>query len=145
MIRGNSLKIRGNLCSKRSEVMAKKILMIDDEKDLVDTLSFRLQAHGFDVISASDGPRGIEKAKADKPDLIILDLMMPGMDGYEVVKRLKADNATTNVPIIILTAAVSPELTQKVCNIHAADCITKPFEPRDLLEKVKKALSKSNQ
>ena len=122
--------------------MAKKILIIDDEQDLVTMLSFRLQANGFEVLSALDGPSGIEKAKTDKPDLIILDLMMPGMNGYEVAKELKANNNTSNIPVIVFTAAVTPDLNQKVCKIQAADYITKPFEPKELVEKVKRALSK---
>ena len=120
--------------------MAKKILIIDDERDLAEMISFRLEANGFEVSSALGGPSGIEKANTFKPDLIILDLMMPGMDGYEAAKRLKADVHTSKIPIIILTAAVSPELEQRVRSISAADCITKPFEPKDLVEKVKKAL-----
>jgi CheY-like chemotaxis protein len=125
----------------RSDKMAKKILIVDDEKDLLDMLSFRLQSNGFEVSSALDGPSGIEKAKSDKPDLIILDLMMPKMDGYEVAKKLKKDTATSNIPIIVLTAAVTPDLNQKVCQVYAADCITKPFEPKDLIEKINKILS----
>lgn len=120
--------------------MAKNILIIDDEKDLVAMLTFRLEANNFQVMSASDGPSGIEKAKGEKPDLIILDLMMPGIDGYTVAKRLKADSLTADIPIIILTAAVSLELSQKVRQVQAADCITKPFEPEELIGKVKKAL-----
>lgn len=121
-------------------MMAKKILIIDDEPDLVDMLSFRLEAHGFGVVSALNGPTGLEKAKSDKPDLILLDLMMPGMDGFQVAKRLKGDPNTAGIPIIVFTAAVNPELSQRVSEIHALDYITKPFESKDLLEKVKKVL-----
>ena len=66
--------------------------------------------------------------------------MMPYMNGYEVAKRLKADKITSGIPIMVFTAAVTPDLNQKVCEIYAADCITKPFEPKELIEKVKKAL-----
>ncbi|MFH0772275.1 MAG: response regulator [Candidatus Omnitrophota bacterium] len=120
--------------------MNKKILIIDDEADFADTLSFSLESNGFAVVSAPDGPSGIEKLKSEKPDLIILDLMMPGMDGYEVAKRLKADNATSKIPIIVLTASVTPDLKQKVCSIQAIDCVTKPCDLEDLVDKIKKAL-----
>ena len=123
--------------------MSKKILIIDDEQDLADVLSFRLEAHGFQVVSALNGPTGLEKAKSGKPDLILLDLMMPGMDGFGVAKRLKGDPDTAGIPIIIFTAAVSIGLSQRVSEIHALDFITKPFEPKDLLEKVKKALGET--
>ena len=120
--------------------MPKKILIIEDEKDFVDTLSFSLKSYGFEVADALDGVSGIEKAKTEKPDLIILDLMMPGMDGYEVAKRLKADDSTSRIPIIVLTAAVSPDLEQKVFQLHATDCVTKPCDLEELIDKIKKAL-----
>lgn len=120
--------------------MAKKILIIDDEQDFVDTLSFSLKSHGFEVFCVPDGPSGIEKSKSEKPDLIVLDLMMPDMDGYEVAKRLKADNSTSHIPIIVLTAAVTPNLNQKIWQIQAIDCITKPCDLDDLTDKIKKAL-----
>jgi len=120
--------------------MSKKILIIDDEPDLSALLSFRLEAHGFKVISALDGPTGLEKAKSDKPDLILLDLMMPGMDGFQAAKILKGDPETNEIPVIVFTAMASPELRQRVSEIRAFDYITKPFDPKDLLEKVKKAL-----
>ena len=120
--------------------MSKKILIIDDERDFVETLSFSLQSNGFVVSHALDGPGGIEKAKAEKPDLIILDLMMPCMGGYEVNKKLKADNSTSRIPIMVLTAAVTPNLNQKVCQIQGIDCVTKPCDLEDLMERIKKAL-----
>ncbi len=122
--------------------MSKRILIIDDEADFVDTLTFSLESNGFEVVSAPDGPSGIEKLKSENPDLIILDLMMPGMDGYEVTKRLKADSASSNIPIIVLTATVTPDLKQRVCSIQVTDCVTKPCDLEDLVDKIKKALSK---
>lgn len=122
--------------------MSKRILIIDDEADFVDTLTFSLESNGFEVVSAPDGQSGIEKLKSENPDLIILDLMMPGMDGYEVTKRLKADSASSNIPIIVLTATVTPDLKQRVCSIQVTDCVTKPCDLEDLVDKIKKALSK---
>ncbi len=120
--------------------MSKKILIIDDEADFVETLSFSLESNGFEVVSAPDGPSGIEKLKNENPDLIILDLMMPGMDGCEVAKRLKADKATSGIPILMLTAAVTPDLKQKVCSVQAMDYVTKPCDLEELVEKIKKIL-----
>lgn len=120
--------------------MAKKVLIIDDEKDLVDTLAFRLKANGFEVSAAFDGSAGVEKAKKENPDLIILDLMMPVMDGLEAAKRLKADTVTAMIPIIVLTAAVTPDLNKRVSSVAAVACVTKPFEPEELISEIKKAL-----
>jgi len=120
--------------------MPKKILLIDDERDLVDTLAFRLKANGFEVSSAFDGSSGVEKAKKENPDLIILDLMMPVMDGLEAARELKADKVTSMIPIIVLTAAVTPDLSKRVAAVGAAACVTKPFEPEDLVGEIKKAL-----
>lgn len=120
--------------------MAKKILVIDDERDFIETVSFSLTANGFDVSTAPNGPSGIEQARSYKPDLIILDLMMPGMDGYEAAIRLKSDKATSNIPIIVLTATVTKELGQKVRETKATDYLTKPCDLEELLKKVKSIL-----
>lgn len=120
--------------------MPKKILLIEDEKDLVELLEFRLKASGYEIESALDGPIGIKKAKTVKPDLIILDLAMPGMSGFQVSDQLKADTSTKDIPIIVLTAVKISSLSEKIDKIGAADCISKPFEPRDLLASIKKAL-----
>jgi len=117
--------------------MAKKILLIDDEKDFIETVSFSLATNGFDVSTAPDGPSGIEQAISYKPDLIILDLMMPGINGYEVAGRLKSDKATADIPIIVLTAAVTKELGQKVRETKAVDYMTKPCDLEELFKKVK--------
>ncbi len=124
--------------------MSKKILLIDDERDFVEMLSFALKAYGFLVSNAADGSAGITKAKAELPDLIILDLMMPGMDGYEAARRLKSDKATADIPIIVLTAAVTKELDRKVREVKAADCMTKPCDLDELLKKVKSILGDSH-
>ncbi len=122
--------------------MPKKILVIDDENDLVEMLSFRLEAAGFEMIGASDGLTGIEKAKNDKPDLILLDLMMPDMDGFAVADKLREDEGTKAIPILLFTAAVSKDLAEKVARLGAVDCITKPFEPAELLKKVRNVLER---
>jgi CheY-like chemotaxis protein len=84
--------------------MAKKILIIDDEKGIIKVVTSRLIANGYEVISATDGVEGLEKAKKEKPDLVLLDIMMPVMSGYEVIEELKKDDATKSIPVIMVTA-----------------------------------------
>ncbi len=119
--------------------MAKgKILIIDDEPDIVETVSFMLQARNFSVITAIDGFAGIEQAKLNKPDLILLDIMMPGMDGYETCLKLRSDKDTKNIPIIMFTAKGESESVQKAHKSGANDYIVKPFSLPTLLNKINK-------
>lgn len=120
--------------------MAKKILIIEDEKDLVDALTLRLQANGYDCIAAYDGSEGLMKAKKEKPDLIILDLMLPKIDGFKVCGLLKFDEKYKNIPIIMLTARAQEsdiELGREVC---ANAYIIKPFDAKVLVGKIKELL-----
>jgi len=120
--------------------MAKKILIVDDEKDFVQTLSFRLKAENFDVITAHDGDSGLEKAKKKSPDLIILDIMMPNMDGYMVCKMLKLEETLKKIPVIMLTVQPS-ELDEGASRDVGADAyMTKPFNPQALINKIRKLL-----
>src|SRR3954454_6204091 len=82
----------------------KRVLVVDDEKDLVDLISYNLQRNGYDAVTAYDGNTAIELATREPPDLIVLDLMLPGLDGTEVARRLKSDSRTQHVPIVMLTA-----------------------------------------
>ena len=120
--------------------MRKKILIIEDEVDLVNTLSSLLQASGFVPIRALDGATGLAKAKVDKPDLIILDMKMPVMDGFELSKRLKGDSDTRHIPLIVISGMANDDLQLMVSDIKAADYITKPFDTVGLIKKIKKAL-----
>lgn len=120
--------------------MAKRILLVDDEKDLVETVVFRLEANNYEVITACDGQEGLDKAKKEKPDLIILDLMLPKMDGYKVCGLLKADVRYNKVPIIMFSARAQ-ESDEKMGKEAGADAyITKPFEAQALLSKIKELL-----
>jgi len=116
--------------------MKKKILLIDDEEDLTEMLSYRLMAAGYDIDIANDGATGVKRTKEYKPDIIILDLMMPEMSGYEVADELRKDQELSSIPFIVFTAAVNKELEERVNHMGAADYITKPFEPEDLIEKI---------
>jgi two-component system alkaline phosphatase synthesis response regulator PhoP len=121
--------------------MAKKILVIDDEPKIVEICKDYLQAAGFDIITAEDGLRGLSMARTQKPDLVVLDLMLPGMDGLDVCRSLRRDS---NVPIIMLTARI--EETDKLIGLElgADDYITKPFSPRELVVRVRTVLRRAS-
>ncbi len=119
-----------------------RILIIDDEEDLVKTIKSRLETAGYEVLTAYDGRDGFEKACSEKPDLIILDLVLPGMDGYRVCNTLKGDNRYKKIPIIILTVRGKDlDLEKIVAKEFGADAyLTKPVEPRILLSKIRELL-----
>ncbi|MBI4640520.1 MAG: response regulator transcription factor [Candidatus Tectomicrobia bacterium] len=117
-----------------------KILIVDDEQDLVDLISYNLKNAGFEAISAFRGPSALEKARREAPDLIILDLMLPDLDGIEICKILKREEATQQIPIIMLTAR-SEEVDRIVgLELGADDYVTKPFSPRELILRVRAIL-----
>ncbi len=118
----------------------KKILIVDDEKDIVETLSFMLKAKGFDCICAYDGESGLAMAKNEAPDLVILDVMMPKINGYKICRLLKFDNKYKNIPIIMITARSQDEDKIIGEETGADEYITKPFEFSDVLEKINKYL-----
>jgi two-component system alkaline phosphatase synthesis response regulator PhoP len=126
--------------------MAKgKILVVDDEIYIVHILDFSLGMEGYEVVTALDGEQAIEKARTEKPDLIVLDIMMPKLDGYETCKILKGDKATRDIPVILLSAK-GRNVDQKVgFEVGADDYITKPFSPRKLVERINSILGQTNQ
>ena len=125
--------------------MAKgKILVVDDEIYIVHILDFSLGMEGYEVITALDGEQAIEKAHAEKPDLIVLDIMMPKLDGYETCKALKGDATTRDIPVILLSAK-GRNVDQKIgFEVGADDYITKPFSPRKLVERINAILGQSS-
>jgi len=122
--------------------MNTKILIVDDEEDILTLLEYNLEKAGFKVISADDGPEAIELTKKENPSLIILDIMLPSMEGTEVCKVIKRDNATSHIPIIMLTA--KGEEVDRIVGLElgADDYITKPFSPRELVLRVKAVLKR---
>ncbi len=121
----------------------KKILLVEDEKDMAYAVTLQLEAKGYEIITASDGREGLEKARTKKPDLIILDLMLPKIDGYKVCRMLKFDDKYKNIPIILFTARAQ-DSDKKVGKEVGADAyITKPFEPSALLDKIRELLALS--
>jgi two-component system phosphate regulon response regulator PhoB len=119
------------------------ILIIDDEKDLIELVRYNLEKDGYDTISATDGQSGLEIALRHKLDLIVLDLMMPGMDGLEVCRHLRADPRTARTPIIMLTAKATEADRIVGLELGADDYITKPFSPRELVARVKAILRRT--
>lgn len=121
--------------------MAKKILVVDDEPFIVEMVSSRLKAGGYDTVTAGDGETALEKVRSEKPDLIILDVMMPKMDGFQVCAALKQDERYQSIPVLMFTAKGGDEDRQ----IGLEDCgadgyMTKPFDPQKLLAKVSELL-----
>lgn len=114
----------------------KKILVVDDEKDLVDILAFNLRREQYDVVTAPDGEKALEIARRDAPDLVVLDLMMPGIGGLEVCRRLRSEPRTSKVPVIMLTA--KGEETDAVIGLSqgADDYVRKPFGVKELMARV---------
>jgi DNA-binding response OmpR family regulator len=108
----------------------KRVLVVDDEPDAVELVAFNLKAAGFDVISAEDGEVALTKARKFSPDLIILDVMLPSVDGLEVCKILRRDPATSELPIIMLTAKAGEIDRVLGLELGADDYVTKPFSPR---------------
>ena len=124
--------------------MKQKILAIDDEIDILDLLRYNLVNAGFAFIPAEDGPEALDLAKRSLPDLILLDLMLPNMEGNEVLRRLKADPYTRRIPVIMLTAR-GEEIDRVIgLELGADDYIVKPFSPRELVLRIKAVLRKGS-
>lgn len=117
-----------------------RILVVDDEPDVLELISFNLKAAGYDVVSAADGRQALARAKGGHVQLIILDLMIPEMDGLEVCKNLRRDPETASIPILILTAKATEVDRVLGLELGADDYVTKPFSPRELVLRVKRLL-----
>ncbi|MGB2092039.1 MAG: response regulator transcription factor [Akkermansiaceae bacterium] len=121
------------------------VLVIEDEEDIADLVAFNLRRAGYHVETASDGIKGLGAAKALLPDLIVLDLMMPGMDGISLFKELKREPATRVIPVIMLTARGQTEDRIRGLEVGADDYMTKPFSPKELSLRVTNLLKRSGQ
>src|SRR3970282_1385114 len=119
----------------------KHILCIEDEPEMIDLVRLILGRRGFEVVGPNGGLEGLALVASEKPDLVLLDLMMPDMDGWEVYQRMKSDEALRGIPVVVVTA--NAQSIDKVLGLHIAkvdDYITKPFGPQELLESVEKIL-----
>jgi DNA-binding response OmpR family regulator len=121
----------------------KTVLVVDDERDLVELISYDLKRNGYDVLAAYDGNTALDLATREQPDLIILDLMLPGLEGTEVARRLKADSRTAGVPIIMLTAKAEETDVVVGLTLGADDYVTKPFSKKILLARVNTVLRRA--
>lgn len=120
----------------------KKILIVDDESHIVWIVEKRLRANGYDPIVAFSGTEGLEKARQTKPALILLDIMMPGINGYVTLQQLQAHAETKHIPVIMFTAKGRMQDVQQAIDMGAIDFIIKPFEPESFLEKIRLAIGK---
>jgi DNA-binding response OmpR family regulator len=121
----------------------KRIVYIEDEPEMIDLVRLILGRKGYELIGATSGEAGLELAREELPDVILLDLMMPDMDGWEVYQHLKAGETTREIPVIILTAKA--QSIDRVLGLHIAkvdDYISKPFSPQDLVESVRQVISR---
>ncbi len=123
--------------------MKPKILLVDDEPDALDVLGFKLKEAGFAPIFAKDGTRALQAARDERPDLMVLDLMLPEVDGLEVCKILRRDAATAGMPILMLTARAAEMDRVLGLELGADDYVTKPFSPRELVLRIRKLLARA--
>lgn len=118
--------------------MSKKILIIDDEPDFVDMITMRLEANNYVVVSAPNGVVGLDTAMEEKPDLILLDVMMPGWDGYETLKQIRRRAALVRTPVVMLTAKGESRSIFQAQGLGSTDYLIKPCESKELLDTIKK-------
>ena len=120
-----------------------RILIVEDEQDIAELIGFNLQRAGFEVLKAHDGVAGTDIALRERPDLIVLDLMLPGRDGYAVFRELRRDARTVDIPVIMLTARAQTEDRIQGLEAGADDYLTKPFSPKELMLRVQAILKRS--
>ena len=113
-----------------------KVLLVDDDPVILKLLQVNFEMEGYTVLTASDGVEGLEKARAERPDIVLLDIMMPRMDGLQVTKELKGSDDTKEIPIILLSAKAQASDVQTGRDVGADDYLTKPFDPLELLDRV---------
>ena len=117
--------------------MAKKILLIDDDSQLIELVAMRLEANEYQVLAAFSGQDGLSMAESEEPDLILLDITMPGMDGLEVLRKLKYNSKTSHIPVVMLTSKTESQAIFRSQELRAVEYIIKPFEPKELLSIIK--------
>lgn len=121
----------------------RRLVYIEDEQEMIDLVRLILNRRGFEIIGANGGREGLDTVRKTLPDMVLLDLMMPDMDGWDVYQQMKADEATQNIPVIVVTAKA--QSIDKVLGLHIAkvdDYISKPFSPQELVDSVEKVLSR---
>jgi phosphate regulon transcriptional regulator PhoB len=125
--------------------MAMKVLVVEDEKDIVELLRYHLEREGYQCLQAADGSTALRLTRQHRPDLLILDLMLPGLDGLEVCRQLRRDAATAHIPIIMLTAKAEEVDRIVGLEVGADDYVVKPFSPREVVARVKAILRRAQE
>lgn len=120
--------------------MSKTILVVDDEQDLLDLMEIILGGEGFNIITASNGQEAINKLKETIPDLVLLDVMMPIMDGWQTLKNIKTTKETSHLPVVMVTAKIGDDDRMRGLREGATDYIGKPFAPREVVNRIKTIL-----
>jgi DNA-binding response OmpR family regulator len=132
------------LFRSKKQASQMKILIVDDEADLISTVQYRLKFAECDVVTASNGQEGLEKAAAEKPDLILLDTNMPVMNGHEMLERLRADPDLKDIPVIMLTARCEPQDIAAASALGVSDYMTKPFDFVQLMDRIRAVRGKTD-
>jgi DNA-binding response OmpR family regulator len=126
-----------------AEQQARRLVYVEDEAEMIDLVRLIMARRGFDVIGANGGREGLDAIRLNLPDLVLLDLMMPDMDGWDVYQQMKSEESTREIPVIVVTAKA--QSIDKVLGLHIAkvdDYISKPFSPQELVESVEKVLAR---
>src|SRR4030042_2614784 len=131
------------LFRSKKQTSQMKVLIVDDEADLVSTVQYRLKFADCAVVTASNGQEGLERAAAEKPDIILLDTNMPVMNGHEMLERLRADPALKDIPVIMLTARCEAQDIATASTLGVSDYITKPFDFTQLMETIRTVLQRA--
>lgn len=121
---------------------AKRILLVEDEPNMMELLKYRLEEKGYTIITASDGYAALNQVRTAKPDLVILDLMLPKIDGYTICRLLKFNDELRTIPVIILSARATEEDIRRGLSLGADAYVTKPYEPEELLKKIAELLNR---
>ena len=126
---------------KSKKADRKKILVVDDDPIFVRTITHRLEMNEYDVVAAADGEEAIDIALRERPDMILLDIFMPRLDGHDVLDRLRGMDQTRHIPVIMTTGLSNREDVERASSSGATDYLVKPFDPMELMDKIEKALS----
>lgn len=118
-----------------------KVLVVDDDPVILELLRLNFEMEGFEVVSAADGKAGYEQALAEAPDLVVSDIMMPGVDGLQMLQKLRSDPETADLPVLLVSAKAQQSEIQKGLDLGADDYVTKPFDPLELLDRVNALLA----
>ena len=130
------------LTKSKKKTLKAKILVVDDKPDLIDIIQHRLNLYGWEVITSANGKEGLEKAANEKPDLIVLDINMPIMNGHDMLSSLRANPVLRDIPVIMCTMSNRIEDITKASSFNISDYVTKPFNCTELVEKIREALEK---